>query len=246
MVALTFALVSNLVIPIGTIMGERLLYLPSAGFCLALAAVLTRAVPSSRTRAAIVAVVVALYGARTVDRNAVWREPLTFFRTMVADAPRSARSHAELASALAEAGRFGEARAEFAQALAIAPEEPVILYNWGNALTAEGRWDEAAAVYRRAVAAKPDFGEAFENLGNVESARGDQRAALAALRRALELTPESPYLLMTIANVEARAGETAAARATYERALVRRPNDPEILRAYRAFLSAQERDGAPR
>lgn len=246
MLALTFALVSNLVIPIGTIMGERLLYLPSAGFCLALAAVLARVVPSSRGAAAAVAVVVALYGVRTVARNAVWREPLTFFRTMVADAPRSARSHAELASALAEAGRLAEAREEFARALAIAPEEPVILYNWGHALTAEGRFDEAAAVYRRAIAAKPDFGEAFENLGNVESARGDQQAALAALRRALELTPESPYLLMTIANVEARAGRTADARATYERALARRPNDPEILRAYRAFLSAEERSGAPR
>ena len=123
------------------------------------------------------ALVVTLYGVRTIARNAVWREPLLFFQTMTVDAPRSARSHAELASALAEAGRLAEAEQSFERALAIKPDHAAILYNWGVALMNEGRWDAAADAYRRAIAARPDFGRAFENLGNVESARGDQPAA---------------------------------------------------------------------
>lgn len=241
--ALTFALVSNLVVPIGTIMGERLLYLPSAGFCVALAAGLA-AVGRGWGFAAAVVVLVALYGGRTVARNPVWREPLVFFETMAADAPRSARAHAELGTALAEAGRLGEAEAAFARALAIKPEDPVTLYNWGVALGAAGRFDAAAAVYRRAIAAKPDFGRAFENLGGAESARGDQPAALVALRRAHELTPESPYLLMTIANVQARAGADAEARATFEDAVARRPRDPLVLTSYGTFLHARGEDRA--
>jgi Flp pilus assembly protein TadD len=241
--ALTFALVSNLVVPIGTIMGERLLYLPSAGFCVALAAGLA-ALGRGRVLAAAVVVLVALYGGRTLARNPIWREPLVFFSTMTADAPRSARAHAELGTALAEAGRLGDAEAAFARALAIKPEDPVTLYNWGVALGAAGRFDDAAAVYRRAIAAKPDFGRAFENLGGVESARGDQAAALAALRRARELTPESPYLLMTIANVQARAGADAEARATFEDAVARRPRDPLVLTAYGTFLHARGDDRA--
>jgi Tfp pilus assembly protein PilF len=243
--ALTFAPVSNLFFPIGTIMGERLLYLPSVGFCLALAAggaYLGGARVPSRWSPILVlplALVVTLYGVRTIARNAVWREPLLFFQTMTVDAPRSARSHAELASALAEAGRLAEAEQSFARALAIKPDDAAILYNWGVALMNEGRWDAAADAYRRAIAARPDFGRAFENLGNVESARGDQPAALVALRRALELTPESPYLLMTIANVLVRAGSTAEARSTYEQALARRPTDPAVLTNYGAFLHAQ-------
>jgi len=241
--ALTFALVSNLIVPIGTIMGERLLYLPSAGFCVALAAGLAAA-GQGRVLTAAVVVLVALYGGRTLARNPVWREPLVFFATMTADAPRSARAHAELGTALAEAGRLGEAEAAFARALAIKPEDPVTLYNRGVALGAAGRFDDAAATYRRAIAAKPDFGRAFENLGGVESARGDQRAALAALRRAQELTPESPYLLMTIGNVQARAGATAEARATFEDAVARRPHDPLVLTAYGTFLHQQGDDRA--
>jgi Tfp pilus assembly protein PilF len=243
---LTFALVSNLFVTIGTIMGERLLYLPSIGFCLALAAGLDRfagprATPEARWPAAFVAplaLIVALYGARTVTRNVVWRDPLGFATALVADAPRSARSHSELASALAEAGRLDDASREFERALAIRPEDPTILYNWGVALMQAGRYDAAADAYRRAVAVKPSFGEAFENLGNVESARGDQQAALAALRRARELTPDSPYLLMTIAAVLARAGAIAEARATYARAVAERPTDPVVRDGYAAFLRA--------
>jgi tetratricopeptide (TPR) repeat protein len=248
MLALTFALVSNLVVPIGTIMGERLLYLPSAGFCLALAGALVRLAPASDATTtsarwppavmAALAVVVALYGARTVSRNTIWREPLVFFATMTRDAPRSARSHAELATALAEAGRLDEAGPSFERALAIKPEDAVVLYNWGNALGSAGRWDDAADKYQRAITAKPNFGEAFENLGGVESARGNQEAALAALDRARELTPNSPYLLMTTANVLARAGSIAAARSTYERALAERPEDPTVRRQYEEFLRA--------
>ncbi|MEO6028978.1 MAG: tetratricopeptide repeat protein [Candidatus Binatia bacterium] len=248
--ALTFALVSNLAFPIGTIMGERLAYLPSAGLCLAVAAGLGHvvgraaaprhaALHSAPTFVVPLAIVITLFGARTIARNAVWREPVIFFQTMVADAPRSARSHSELGSALAEAGRFAEAEPAFERALAIKADDPVILYNWGHALTSEGRYDDAAAVYQRAIAANPRFGQAFENLGNVESARGNQAAALVALRRALELTPDSPYLVMTLANVLFRGGSMAEARATFEQALARRPTDPEILTNYGALLYSQ-------
>lgn len=251
LLALTFALVSNLVFPIGTIMGERLVYLPSAGFCLAVAAGLAALVSapdgtarrgSRRWSLAFVtplAVIMALYAVRTLERNGVWRDPVVFFQTMVADAPRSARSHSELASALAEAGRFAEAAPAFARALAIKPEDPIILYNWGHALTSAGQYDEAAAAYRRAIAVDPAFGQAFENLGNVESARGDQQQALVALRRARELTPDSPSVLVTIANVLVRAGSTAEARTTYEQALAERPTDPDVLTSYGTFLHAQ-------
>jgi Flp pilus assembly protein TadD len=246
---LTFAIVSNLAFLIGTIMGERLVYLPSVGFCVAVAAGLVwlagerAAAPgSTRWSAAFVAplaVIAALYGARTVARNTVWREPLVFFETMVVDAPRSARSHRELGTALTTLRRFPEAAQEFERSLAIKPEDSATLYNYGNALGSEGRFDEAAAMYRRAVAVNPEFGQAYENLGNAESMRGDQQAALAAFRRAHELTPESPFLLMNLANTLFRAGSMAEARTTYEQARAQAPRSPEILTNYGSFLYAQ-------
>lgn len=243
---LTFLVVSNLVFLIGTIMGERLIYLPSAGFCLALAAGLAWIGGVRRDAARwpvmftlpVVAITV-LYGMRTVARNAVWREPLGFFQQMVVDAPRSARSHRELGSELAEAGRFAEATQAFERSLAIKPEDANTLYNWGNALSGQGNWDAAADTYRRAIAAKPNFAQAYENLGNVESARGDQQAALVAMRRSFELSQSSPYLLMNMANVYFRAGSLAEARATYEQALAQGPVTTELLTNYGMFLYGQ-------
>lgn len=247
---LTFALVSNLFFLIGTIMGERLAYLPSAGFCLAVAGALAwvggQREPEGRAPApwsmrfvVLVAVVAALCGARTIGRNAVWREPLGFFSTMIVDAPGSARSHRELGLALANVGRFDEARRSFERSLAIKPDDSTTLYDYGNELSSEGRWDAAVDAYRRSIAKNPTFVQALENLGNAESMRGDQQAALAALGRARELTPDAPYLLMNIANTFFRAGSISEARATYEQALARAPAAPDILTNYGTFLYAQ-------
>jgi tetratricopeptide (TPR) repeat protein len=88
---------------------------------------------------------------------------MVFFQTMVADAPRSARSHRELGTMLTSARRFPEARQAFERSLAIKPEDATTLYNFGNAYSAEGRFADAAASYRRAIALNPTFGQAYEN-----------------------------------------------------------------------------------
>ena len=238
--ALTFALVSNLLFPIGTIMGERLLYLPSAGFCLLLGALFERATRASVRRLVLpLGLVLALYAVRTWTRNAVWHDPLVFFSTMVVDAPRSARSHRELGTALAAAGRFDESRRAFDRALAIKPGDPATLYNLGNALVQARQVEQAVDAYRRALAAKPDFAEAMENLGNAESLRGDHAGALEWMRRALPLRPRSATLHMNIANELFRLGMNDEAHAEYQAALALAPDASDILVNYGVFLYAQ-------
>jgi len=271
LLALTFAMVSNLAFLIGTIMAERLIYLPSAGFCLTAAVALERATrrATAGTRAPSrvdiaagggaasatpevvgldlrrlwrppiavpLAIVVALYAARTWSRNVVWRDRIAFFSTMIAEAPDSARSHRELGSVLADHGKFDLARAEFERSLAIKPEDPATLYNLGNALLQERRYDDAIEAYERALAAKPDFADAMVNLGNAESLRGDSEAALASMRRALALSPRSASLHMNVANELFRLARRAEARDEYEAALALEPDAPEILTNYGAFL----------
>jgi Tfp pilus assembly protein PilF len=247
--ALTFVVASNFVFPIGTIMGERLIYLPSAGFCLAAAVLLERVTRRADGASALVrlrdprlavplVIVLALYGARTWSRNRVWHDRLVFFSTMVREAPESARSHRELAAVLADHGKFELARGEFERALTIRPDDAATLYNFGNALMQERRPDDAIHAYERALATKPDFADALVNLGNAESMRGDHQAALTWMRRALALTPRSASLHMNVANELFRLGSHAEARAEYEAALAIAPTAAEILTNYGAFLLA--------
>jgi Flp pilus assembly protein TadD len=247
--AFGFSVVANVFFPIGTIMGERLAYLPSAGFCLALGALIASAGERFAARGALagqplafvvpLALLATLYGVRTIARNPVWRAPLPFFTAMVEDAPRSGRGHRELGIALGDAGRVDEARAEFERALAIKPEDGTTLYNFANVLRTAGRIDEAVELYKRTVAVLPDFPEGLENLGNTESLRGNYPEALTWLERARRLAPTDARLEMNIANTHLLMGDIPAARAGYERALALAPASPEILVNYGTFLYQQ-------
>jgi hypothetical protein len=92
---------SNLVIPIGTIMAERLLYLPAVGFsiCLTLALYsLCRRVRAGEQAPLVLGLlIVAAFGARTWVRNKDWRDDFTFWSAAVQTSPRSFKSHTFLA-----------------------------------------------------------------------------------------------------------------------------------------------------
>lgn len=93
---------SNLLLLIGTVMGERFLYLPAVAFAIAASGLVWTRVPSSHARALILGGLTLLYGARTLARNQDWRDDLTLASADVQTAPQSARLHDMLAKALYE------------------------------------------------------------------------------------------------------------------------------------------------
>ncbi len=101
--AITFLPASNLLFATGTIMGERLVYLPSAGL-MALVAVGLGQLGTTPVRlrlvTALTGVLVAGYGARTIARNPDWTSDVTLWRSAVQTAPASAKAHRALAEAL--------------------------------------------------------------------------------------------------------------------------------------------------
>ena len=92
---------SNLIFPIGSIMAERFLYLPSVGFAVAMAALAER-VPRQRWRMAVVSIGLILCMVRTYARNLAWQDDLTLASTDVRTAPRSFKLHTLLAQELAK------------------------------------------------------------------------------------------------------------------------------------------------
>jgi hypothetical protein len=96
--ALTVLPVSNLIVPIGVVMAERLLYLPSVAVCLAAAALdhALRARVKPWVANAAVATVALSFGALTMVRNLDWQTPLSLWRDTVAKQPESALAHGNL------------------------------------------------------------------------------------------------------------------------------------------------------
>ena len=152
---LAIAVVANLAFPIGTILGERLLYLPSVGFCLLLALALRRlAGGRQRLFAALAAGAVALHGARALERVPDWRSEDAIWLHDVERVPRSARAQSNAGAVLERQGRCEEALPRFDAAIAIGlpPHEFVHPYR-GKAvcLAALGRYAEAETLYRIAA-----------------------------------------------------------------------------------------------
>lgn len=245
--AATFSLASNMVVLIGTIMAERLLYLPSAGFCL-LAAIALRSVCRSvfkermRLAASVAAATIALsWAGATWARNRVWRDPVVFFQTMVADAPRSARSHRELGLVYSRLGRHEEALAEIQKSLAIKPRDAATLYNLGNVLMRAARPQDAIAAYKEALERKPDFVQAMTNLANAYSTQGEESSAEQWFRRALLLAPNSPVIHMNLANSLFRQGRLDEAEKHYRLAVSLDPRAANIRTNYGSLLYARGR-----
>ena len=136
---------SNLLFPIGTIMAERLLYLPLAGWlaCVALA------IDSSarRTRQAhlapvLIGLIVVAFAARVWLRNIDWKDDLTMASASVQTSPGSFKVHRLLAAALfqSDPGNIDRVISEANQSLAILESLP-------DELDVPIPWNQAAAYY---------------------------------------------------------------------------------------------------
>jgi Flp pilus assembly protein TadD len=199
--------VSNLIVPIGTIMAERLLYLPSLGALSLLVCVggagLARA-RASRAAIGLVAAVALVLAVRTGVRNLDWTDDGALFRAAVAVQPRSVKTHANLAARLAKGGAaadLAEAERHYRTALAIAPDYLPARNGLSYVLILRKSYDAARTLLREAIAKHPASSEARVRLGNLELETGRGSDALAAFEGALGVTP---------ALVEAWVGKASA------------------------------------
>ena len=77
----------------------------------------------------------------------------------------------------------------FEEALALAPESPILLNNRGNALVQLGRPEEAGEAYARAINANPTYPRPYCNLALLYQLADENEAAIALYRQYLQLAP---------------------------------------------------------
>ena len=235
--AVSYSIVSNTVFVLGTILGERLFYLPTAGLCLAVAALAEPwlASPTSGRRAGaalsrsqlVVGAMVSLATLASVavdrDRSRDWLSAVSLFEAATTATPRSARAHMELASAYGNAGRVSDALPHFAAALEIHPTYSSAAYNQGNALARAGRYEEAVAAYRAALASAPDFSRAWHNLALTLKLLGRPEQQTEALRGAVRSAPSSSQVQNELGEVLLATGRYEEAITVYDSLLAREP-----------------------
>lgn len=240
----SFAVSANVAFPVGTIFAERLAYLPSAGVCLILAALLlgpaarwTTLTP--RRLIAFLAIVLAFSG-RTVVRNGAWRDDRTLFANTAAGSPGSAKAHYNLAYTLAREGDRAGALAAYRRAIAIYPSYFDAWAGKGRMEKELGRLADAEASYLRSLAAQPGYENGHFGLGTVREARGDWGGAEATYREGLRGTPGSLPLRYRLAIVRSRLAPESA-EGDWLHALAASPRAPAVRLGYAEWLLGRGR-----
>ena len=160
-----FCATDNILYPIGTIMGERLMYSPSLGLVLLLGILLAR---WRHWKIALVTVAL-VFGARTAVRNLDWLDAPHFYTKLVETSPGSAKAYYSLGVLRAAQGDDAGAITAYDRAIAIYPAYSEAFHNRGNALVRLGRRQEAMESYRQCLRFDPGHAGAAYNLMELQA-----------------------------------------------------------------------------
>jgi protein O-mannosyl-transferase len=202
--AVMMVLVSNLIVPLGTVMGERLVFAASAGFCLGVAWLLVTAdarFAPGRVLVPALAVILGLFSLRTITRNLDWRNAGHLYASGIRTAPHSARAWDHYSTYML--GRAQDLPWE-------APERKSLLL-------------AAITGYQHALEILPGYTEAMYNMGVAYGARGDTLAAQATYERTLRADSTNEGALHNLAGLLFRQGRTEEARGMWLKVLAGTP-----------------------
>jgi Tfp pilus assembly protein PilF len=219
-----FAATANLLVPTGTIMGERLAYLPSAGFCL-LAALLWLRLENYQRRLAwaVLAIVVAALAARTVVRNQDWRDNLSLFSAGARAVPGSAKMHFALGGEYMNRGELQAALPELQTALRIYPDYPEAMEFSGIVESQLGHDQGARRFFEKALSMTPRDNPGYDfravNLAAQLLKLGENDAALKLLNEEIANSSGYSRAWSNRAVVRYHRGEITLAREDAQNAL---------------------------
>jgi protein O-mannosyl-transferase len=228
------------VIPIGVLMAERLTYLPSAGFCIAAAAVIG-SVRRTPLVVAIVFALVAVLGVRTALRAADWSSDLALWESEIDKAPRDVVVNNNLAVAYSAHGEYAKAVPPLQTAIRVAPGYWRAHVNLGIAEQGLGRPDRARTAYLQAIRIAPGQADPLYFYARFQTAEGELEGAIATLAEARRMAPEQARLATAQGQNLARLGRTDEARAAFRAALAIDPADVEAQRGLAELLAAPPR-----
>ena len=256
---LTLGVTANIFFPVGTFMAERFLFLPSTGFCFALAVLASP--PALQLRFARTGVLAAagIFSVLTFLRNPAWASNERLLRTDAAISPNSAKLRNGLGTLQLDAALqtpdqarrrvlLNEAETNLQRAVALHPSYYDALLAYGACVFYQQKFDASIDAYRRASRLNPNDPKAGAGLAFALRYGGDYYAterqnphtAIRYLSEAWQLQPDTATAMHLAAQLQ-KTGNLAEAAAWMEKAVALAPNDARLLLAFSAACRAAGR-----
>ncbi|XP_044049665.1 protein O-mannosyl-transferase TMTC2 [Siniperca chuatsi] len=167
--AIPFLPATNLFFYVGFVIAERVLYIPSMGFCLLVAVGMRSLYVRLRRRSARTmlvycsAAVVLLFGVKTILRNRDWQNEEMLYKSGIYVNP--AKAWGNLGNVLKSQGKMEEAEQAYRNALYYRSNMADMLYNLGLLLQESNKFSEALHYYKLAIGSRPTLASAYLNTG---------------------------------------------------------------------------------
>ncbi|MBI4930782.1 MAG: tetratricopeptide repeat protein [Bacteroidetes bacterium] len=201
---ITIFIFSNLVLIIGTSMGDRLMYFPSLGFCICIAVLYIKYFMKDNPKLEVgnwklypLAVVLILFSYKTYSRNPDWKDNYTLYSHDVNIIPNSVKAHYYLGLELVKV---------------IANAEP-------DAEKKKKIYEEGIAELEKAVKIHPTFASAYTQMGVAYYRMKNYEKAIVNYNKAAELSPSDAITLNNIGTVYFEWGKYSEAKEKFQQAV---------------------------
>jgi tetratricopeptide (TPR) repeat protein len=252
-------LVSNWIIDLGGAVGERFLFLPSIGSCIALAIALERARAWLQIKkfpylnGAYLLFIIFMLGSTLSlvwQRNKEWKNNASLFLADIRKSPHNVSlNHAAGAIYYTFAQKAGAAPSAlyyldsaayyFGRAIALYPNYALGHADLGRTYFQQKKWAEAETHLRRALALDSSLHLAWFNLGNLYAKSKKYSQAIFALQKAVKLQPKASNYRYNLALTYLWAERLMEAEQAFEELLRDEPFHAQARAAYLKTLYAQ-------
>ncbi|XP_066489914.1 protein O-mannosyl-transferase TMTC1 isoform X4 [Tiliqua scincoides] len=232
-----FVPASNLFFRVGFVVAERVLYMPSMGYCILLVHGLNKLCTWLNKWGAsamtISALLLLLFSWKTVKQNEIWLSRESLFRSGVQTLPHNAKVHYNYANFLKDQGRDAEAIYHYKTALKLYPRHASALNNLGT-LTKD--LAKAKEYYSKALQLNPQHNRALFNLGNLLKSQGKKKDAVLLLRDSIRYGPEFADAYSSLASLLAEQDQLTEAEEVYQAGIENCPESSDLHNNYGVFL----------
>lgn len=238
---------SNLFFPVGFVIAERVLYMPSMGFCILVAygfhLLHQRHRHNRRLLWIFICVLIGSHAIKTYHRNWDWKNEYTIFMSGLRVNQRNAKLFNNVGHALESDGNYANALKYFLVAVEVQPDDVGAHINVGrtyNHLKEFGKAEEAflraksllpkakpGETYQARIA--PNHLNVFLNLANLIS-KNHTRLEEADLlyRQAISMRSDYTQAYINRGDILIKLNRTKDAQEVYERALLYDSTNPDI------------------
>jgi hypothetical protein len=225
-----FVVTANVIFPIGTIFGERLAYVPSAGL-VGLPALAVCKMRATVLRYAWIILLCAFYGYRSWAHIPVWRSNETLYEHQIAVSPHSVRTLINWGVVLRNRGEFNRAKHYLEEALKVQPEPPDAdaLYALATVAVAANDLESAEALLAKTLSHAPDHQSALDTLARIRLKDGELEQAEKLFARLAGVPGGSFRGGLGRLAVMINTGRTREAARLRDGLLLMSPADQELL-----------------